>query len=169
MLFIPDARPLHVLDGSYQHVLTQHSLMYPLVLVKMTIVVLRVCLSFHSSNGNFTQCHHIGQVRVIFKLPSTSNHFETLQSKHLAYVEWFSPFTHSPEPLHGLHKVSRALSSKHRKSAIVEVSRIRQSIHLFPCFGGPWRSNWNPDNVLESCDTYLVNSFQNGQSYLTVY
>jgi hypothetical protein len=139
----------------------------------MIFVVLRVCLSF-SFSGHFTQQletgYRIGQVRVVFKLPpSAYNRFETLESKHLAYVEWFSPFTHSPEPLHGLHKVSRALPSELRKSAIVEVSRIHQSIHLFPCFGGSWRSNWNPDNVLESCDTYLVNSFQNRQSYLTVY
>jgi hypothetical protein len=121
--------------------------MYPLVLVKMIAVVLRVCLSF-SSNGHFTQQlkagYRIGQVRVVFKLPpSVHNRFETLESKHLAYVEWFSPFTRSPEPHHGLHKVSRALPSELRKSAIVEVSRIRQSIHLFPCFGGSWRSNWN--------------------------
>ena len=173
MLFMPDARPLHELDGIYQHVLTQHSSTYLLVLVKMIIVVLRVSLSF-SFSGDFTQWlkigYQIGQVRVVFKLPpSASNRFEALQSKHLAYVEWFSPFSQSPEPHHGLHKVSRALPSGRRKSAIVEVSRIHQSIHLFPCFGGPWRSNWNPDNVLESCDTFLVNSFQNRQSYLTVY
>jgi hypothetical protein len=141
--------------------------------VKTIIVVLKVCLSF-GSNGDFTQWlnlgYRIGQVRVVFKLPhSAYNRFESLWSKNLAYVEWFSPFAHSPEPLHGLHKVSRPLPSALRKSAVVEVSRIHQSIHLFPCFGGPWRSNWNPDTVLESCDMYLVNSFQNRQSYLTVY
>ncbi|KAF9782655.1 hypothetical protein BJ322DRAFT_1100637 [Thelephora terrestris] len=104
--------------------------------------------------------YHIGQHTITLNLYG---------QKHLAYVKWFSPFAHSPEPLHGLHKVSRPLPSALRKSAVVEVSRIHQSIHLFPCFGGPWRSNWNPDTVLESCDMYLVNSFQNRQSYLTVY
>lgn len=114
--------------------------------------------------------YRIAQVRVVFKLPpSAHRRFETLQSKHLAYVEWFSPFPRSPEPLHGLYKVSRELSDGLRKSAIIEVSSILQSIHLFPCFSGPWRSSWNSDTILESCDTYLVNSFQNRQSYLTVY
>ena len=114
--------------------------------------------------------YRIAQIRVVFKLPtSVHDRYETPQSKHLAYIEWFSPFTRSPEPHHGLHKVSRVLPSNLRESEIVEVSRICQSVHLFPCFGGAWRSSWTPETVLGKYDTYLVNSFQNRQSYLTVY
>ena len=114
--------------------------------------------------------YRVGQVRAVFKLPASAcGRFGTLQSKHLAYIEWFSPFTHMPEPHHGLRKVSRELSSSLRESEIIEVSRIRQSIHLFPCFSGAWRSSWTTETVLERCDTYLLNSFQNRQSYLSVY
>lgn len=168
---MPDAQPSRGEDGSYQRVLIPCSLTYPPVLTRTIFVVLRVrefpiqWPSYLTKPG-----YRLAQVRVVFKLPtSVHSRFETLQAKHLAYIEWFSPFTRSPEPHHGLHKVSRVLPRGLRESEIIEVSRIRQSIHLFPCFGGTWRSSWAPETVLDRCDTYLVNSFQNRQSYLTVY
>ena len=134
-------------------------------------MALKVRSSFGSnSHYSLTTGYRVAQVRVVFKLPrSVHDRFKTLESKHLAYVEWFSPFTRSPEPDHGLYKISRTPPSDVWGSEIVEVSRIHQSIHLYPCSGGTWCSSWTSDAVLERCDTYLVNPFQNRQSYLTVY
>ena len=40
----------------------------------------------------FDADYHVAQVRVVFKLPNVpSPHLQSLQLKHLAYVEWFSP------------------------------------------------------------------------------
>ena len=57
---------------------------------------------------------------------------------------------------------------EHREHAVVEVSAIRQSVQLFPCFNGSWRVNWTSDNVLEKCDTFFVDSFQNRQTYIDI-
>lgn len=111
----------------------------------------------------------VAQVRVVFRLPDPPDpRFQSLQSKHLAYVEWFSPFRALPEPHHGFYKLTRDPQLEHRQGEVIEVSRIRQSIQLFPCFSGSWRVSWNSDNVLERCDTFFVNSLQNRQTYLTM-
>lgn len=118
------------------------------------------CLN-HSYIGS-----RIARVRVIFQLPSLSDpRLQSLQSKHLAYIEWLSPFQTLAEPHHGLYKVTRP---EHQHSAVIEVSAIRQSIHLFPYFKGDWRVDWTSANVLEKCDTFFVNSLQNRQTYLTM-
>jgi hypothetical protein len=113
--------------------------------------------------------YRIAQVKVVFKLPQSGVRFQSLRSKHFAYVEWFSPFKRSPEPHHGLYRVSRNTQRAHREVAIIEVSKICQSVQLFPCFIRNWRVDWTPDSVLEKCDTFFVNALQNRQSYLTVY
>ena len=104
---------------------------------------------------------------MVFQLPSLPDpRLHSLKYKHLAYVEWFSPFQALPEPNHGLYKVTRDPRPGRRHGAVVEVSAIRQSVQLFPHFYGNWRADWTSDTVLYKCDTFFVNSFQNRQTYL---
>jgi hypothetical protein len=125
-----------------------------------------VLLNF-SSKMTLRKGYRVAQVKVVFKLPPSDARFKSLSSEHLAYIEWFSPFRPSPEPHHGLYQVSRSTQCMNREAAVIEVSRICQSVQLFPCFSRNWRVDWTPDNVLERCDTFLVNSLQNRKSYLT--
>ena len=101
---------------------------------------------------------------------TVTGHFpdESLQSKHLAYVKWFSHLRARPEPHHSLYKVTCNPQPERRCGEVIEVSRISQSVQLFPCFSGSWRVDWNTDNVLEKCDTFLVNSLQNRHTYLVL-
>ena len=111
----------------------------------------------------------VAQVRIIFKLPNLPDPcLKSLQSKHLAYVKWFSHLRARPEPHHGLYKVTRDPQPERRCGEVIEVSKISQSIQLFPCFSGSWRVDWNSENVLKKCDTFLVNSLQNRHTYLVL-
>jgi hypothetical protein len=134
--------------------------------------VFKVCHPYQTSRrdlNHFDTDFRVAQVRVVFKLPKLPDpRFKSLQSKHLAYIEWFSPFQALPEPHHGFYKVTRNPQVERRQGEVIEVSRILQSIQLFPCFSGSWRVDWDSDNVLERCDTFFVNSLQNRQTYLTM-
>lgn len=150
---------------SFPRVSTRSSLIRPLAINQMAMIAFRVSLT-HQIMYDICQLFSIGsrvaQVRAIFQLPKLADpHLQSLQSKHLAYIEWFSPFQILSEPHHGLYKVTRDPMPEHREHAVVEVSAIRQSVQLFPCFNGSWRVNWTSDNVLEKCDTFFVDSFQN--------
>jgi len=122
-----------------------------------------------SSDGLSEPDFRVAQVRIIFKLPKLSDpRLQSLQSRHLAYVQWFSHLRAHPEPHHGLYKVMQDPQSERRCGEVIEVSRISQSVQLFPCFNGSWRVSWNTDNVLEKCDTFFVNSLQNRHTYLVL-
>ena len=126
-----------------------------------------LCTFFSANHSIIGYC--VAQVKVVFKIPQSDTHFQSLHSKHLTYVEWFSPFRRAPEPHHGLYQISQSTQHVHREVTVIEISRICQSVQLFPCFSGSWRLNWTSDNVLEKCDTFFVNSLQTQQLYLTVY
>jgi hypothetical protein len=120
-----------------------------------------------------TQCvsndtnSRVSQVKVVFRLPKLSDpRFQPLQSKHLAYIEWFSQFRELPGPPHGLYKVTRNPQHERWEGEVIEVSKIRQSVHLFPCFSG----SWNSDNltVLKKCDAFFVNRLQSRRTYLVM-
>ena len=155
------------------HGLTLSSSTHPLKVNQMNMLVSKVSLIFQARGvkclNMFGTGSHIAQVRVIFKLPTLSDpRLQSLQSKHLAYIKWFSPFRAQSEPHHGFYKIMRDPQPGHRRSAVIEVSAICQSVHLFPCFSGSWRTDWTSDNVLEKCDTFFVNSLLNQQMYLTM-
>lgn len=159
--------------ANFLHGLTRSSLTCPLMVDQMNTVAFKVGLACCARAPAYLNCFGIGsriaQVRVIFKLPALSDpHLQSLGSKHLAYIEWFSPFRTVPELHHNLYKVTRDPRPDRRQSAVIEVSAIRQSVQLFPCFSGSWRVDWTSDNVLEECDTFFINSLQNRQTYLTI-
>ena len=88
-------------------------------------------------------------------------------------MEWY---THQgPEleadKVHGMYHISRATDSQgRRQGAVIPLSNIRQSCMLFPVFkGNREEANWQPDNVLDGTDAFLINNFLNKYSYQTIW
>ncbi|KAF9777395.1 hypothetical protein BJ322DRAFT_1102350 [Thelephora terrestris] len=89
--------------------------------------------------------YRVGQVRVVFALPSD---MDGVSTGLLAYVEWFTKFTASDHN-HEMFKLTRCLEGGKRIASIVPVSTIRRSVHLFPKFGPAVPDGWSSDNVLD--------------------
>jgi len=87
--------------------------------------------------------------------------------KHLAYVEWFTPIPATPDPKHGMYKVSRLIENGHRSASIIRAKTIICSIHLIPQFGPVMPREWNSFMVLDLCNTFYINAFPDVDSYLT--
>ncbi|KAG1810188.1 uncharacterized protein HD556DRAFT_1428325 [Suillus plorans] len=98
------------------------------------------------------QGFRVGQVRVIFALPPKSLPLllpPTVQvPKHLAYIEWFTPFSSAPDRRHGLYELS-----------IVPLANIVRSVHLIPSFGAVVPQEWTSDTVLDDCNDFWLNSY----------
>ncbi|KAH9030534.1 hypothetical protein EDB85DRAFT_2074297 [Lactarius pseudohatsudake] len=116
----------------------------------------------HGKNGN-----RIAQVRVVFQIPTKVVHdiFFHDAPTHLAYVEWFSPLSPTPDVNHLMYKVSRLMDGGRRSAAVIPVGSIIGSVHLIPRFG-PVTPDWNSFSVLEQCSIFYVNSFSDQDNYL---
>ncbi|KAG1886895.1 uncharacterized protein F5891DRAFT_1200490 [Suillus fuscotomentosus] len=105
----------------------------------------------------------VGQIQVIFSLPPKSIplFFPPMVRvpTHLAYVEWFTPFSPAPDRNSGLFKLSRSLCGGDRVTSIVSVADIERSVHLIPRFGVTAPRDWTSDTVLEDCDTFWFNPY----------
>jgi hypothetical protein len=113
----------------------------------------------------------IGQVRLVFQIPSKVHHqvFPLLDALpiHLAYVEWFSSLSAAPDPKHLMHRVSRSLQTDGSRCAeVIPVDSILCSVHLIPRFGPVTPRDWSSFTVLEQCHTFYVNPFTDRDSYL---
>ncbi|KIJ14108.1 hypothetical protein PAXINDRAFT_100326 [Paxillus involutus ATCC 200175] len=114
--------------------------------------------------------YRVGQVRTIFTIPQQARnlifgHANVGVPQHLAYVEWFTPFSPSPEPNHGMYKVTRSVVNGERLASIVPVANIRRSVRLIPKFGSVAPREWTSSNVLELCKTFFVNPFTDQHAY----
>jgi hypothetical protein len=115
----------------------------------------------------------MAQVRVVFTL--TDRALSSLFSsafrppRHLAYVEWFTPFKDAPEPNHRMYKISRSLSDGERVASIIPVSDICRSVHLIPKCGPIIPREWTSAMVLDDSSFFFVSPFLDRHTYLTVY
>ncbi|KAH9058056.1 hypothetical protein EDB87DRAFT_1675459 [Lactarius vividus] len=121
----------------------------------------------HGNHGN-----RIAQVRVVFRLPDKviPNLFpssDTTIPSYLAYVEWFSPLSATPDNNNLMYKVSRLIHQDRRRAAIVPIEGILCSVHLLPHLTGPvGPHNCNSFSVLDRCSTFYVNPFSDRHIYL---
>jgi hypothetical protein len=114
----------------------------------------------------------IAQVRAVFQIPNVAIPMvfplsETVAPTYLAYVEWFSALSTTPDPRHMLHKVSRLTRRGRRCAGIIPADSILGSVHLIPRFGQVVPRDWNCFTVLEQCDTFYINPFKDISTYLT--
>ena len=88
---------------------------------------------------------------------------------HLAYIEWFTPFSLHPDPNYLLYKISRHREQGIQQASIVPIDLIRNSVHLFPKPGPVIPALWTSSNVLEECRFFYVNSLTDRFVYSTLY
>jgi hypothetical protein len=115
------------------------------------------------------QAHRVGQVRAVFSI-GTAAAQRLFRSghppKHLAYIEWFTPFRPRREPHYGMFKISRSIHGNSRLASVVVVSRIIQSIHLFPCVGPTISRAETSSTIIDNYDSFLVNPYSDRHSFL---
>jgi hypothetical protein len=90
------------------------------------------------------------------------------QSRHFAYIDWFTKFPAQPDPNHGLYKVSLLRRNQEQQSSMVPIGNIWQSVHLLPAFGQTANRDWKSSNVLDKATHFYVNSFSSRFAYSTV-
>lgn len=114
----------------------------------------------------------MGQVLCVFTLPAAAiySFFQHLPNPgHLAYVEWFTPFSKlQPGRYHGLYKVSRHHIDRVQQASVVPVELIERSVQLVPDFGVTAPAHWKSSNVLQLADNFYVNPFSDRFSYSTL-
>lgn len=116
----------------------------------------------------------VGQIRVVFSVPENAVrhlfHGDIQPPQYLAYIEWFTPFTRSPEPNSKMYRVKRAAHSDGRKLAsIIPLSLVKQSVHLIPKWSHRVPNEWSSDNVLNLSPSFFLNSFKEHHTYFNVY
>ncbi|KAI0039049.1 hypothetical protein FA95DRAFT_1585366 [Auriscalpium vulgare] len=122
------------------------------------------------------QGFRVVQVRMIFTLSRTAAiaafpNATPARSppQHLAYVEWFSRFQNVPEANNIMYRVQRAHDGHKRMSSIIPAAEILRSVHLIPKFGAVAPRDWSSSNVLDRCSRFLVNSFSDRNTYISIY
>ena len=104
---------------------------------------------------------------MVFSLPDNVSELFSSQitpPEHLAYVEWFTA-PRAPDPNHLLYKIRREMKNGARKASVIPVANIRRSAHLFPNFGPVAPRSWTSATVLETCETFFVNSTSDRHMY----
>ncbi|KAK1224627.1 hypothetical protein PQX77_012466 [Marasmius sp. AFHP31] len=123
-----------------------------------------------TNDTNLLKAYRIGRVRLIFAL--SQNDMARLFTavphanwpKHMAYIEWYSPFKSTVDPNHLLHKVSRVrFLDGGGMASVVDVSDIVRSVPLSvpltPKFGKVADRSWTSSNVMDKCDEFYVNPY----------
>ncbi|KAI0819805.1 hypothetical protein BC628DRAFT_1400685 [Trametes gibbosa] len=117
------------------------------------------------------QGYHVAQLRLVFRLSKAACEDlfpDVLAPGHLAYIEQFTSFT-APDTVHSLYKVNRQRDATGaRLASVVEVRNIRRSCHLLPVAGAVVPREWTSSTVLQSSDSFWVNSFSDLHMYMTL-
>jgi hypothetical protein len=118
----------------------------------------------------------VGRLKVIFRLPDSipsvmDDAIVVWPKEHLAYVEWLT-LSNQPGRYHKMYSVSKAIVQNDIVPGdIVSLSTICQSCHLIPHLGPntSWPSNWKSSNVLDLCDSFLLNNWSSKFAYQTLW
>ncbi|KAH6911153.1 hypothetical protein BKA70DRAFT_1099609, partial [Coprinopsis sp. MPI-PUGE-AT-0042] len=104
----------------------------------------------------------VRRLRCIFSLPAAARHCFPSKTppSHLAYVEWFTPFSKvQPGRHHGMYTVSHVHDKGVPRVSIIPVTLIESSSHLIPNFGPVAPIVWKSSNVLDLASSFYVNPF----------
>ncbi|KAJ3562007.1 hypothetical protein NP233_g9840 [Leucocoprinus birnbaumii] len=125
-----------------------------------------------ASIGDIQGCS-VARVRCIFSLPESAVDLwfpNGWSHTHLAYVEWYTPFSQSRlDPNSRLYQVAPLVKNGEAQVSVVPISLIIQSVHLLPKFGPVAPADWKPSSVLDEAKTFYVNSFTDRLTYSTIY
>lgn len=118
----------------------------------------------------------MARLRIIFCLPKMVNRDGFPESAPvnwpthpLAYVTWFTRFKSAPDNDTGMYRIEPARDSKAQaQGIIIPLTDIRQSCMLTPS-KATWDPAWTKENILDKCDSFLVNNMQSKYSYQTIY
>ncbi|EIN13305.1 hypothetical protein PUNSTDRAFT_59004 [Punctularia strigosozonata HHB-11173 SS5] len=113
----------------------------------------------------------VARVRVFFKVPEQFSKamftdYGVSSPGHLAFVEWYTPPS-SKNRHHQMYSVTRKRGQP--KVGIIEVCKIRRNCQLFPMFGEKADKSWSSTNVLDRCEKFLVNNFQDQHAYQSLW
>jgi hypothetical protein len=95
----------------------------------------KLLISYHSFVLlNTSADFRVVQIRAIFRIPEKANNIlfnpGVSVPKHLAYVEWFSPFTQNPDRIPEMYKVARGMKDGKRIASIIPLAQISCSVLL---------------------------------------
>ena len=123
----------------------------------------------------------VGRLRVIFKLPENLDIWDAPDAPHawpkghLAYVEWYR-LSAATGLHHNTFTVNKSpLQNDIIPGDIIPVSTIRQSCQLIPYYTNTssstmiWPKAWTSQNVLDLCNSFLLNNWATKHSYQTIY
>lgn len=122
----------------------------------------------------------VGQIRIVFKLPENlvtsvfGSHLPASILDPLVYIDWFSRPPSHPDKNNGMFKITRPVDVTKRDAAILPLTSIRRSCHLFPHFpkgkvSSTKAKEWTSDTVLELCDTFHINNYVDMHAFQTIY
>ncbi|KAL1667054.1 hypothetical protein GGG16DRAFT_59260 [Schizophyllum commune] len=117
--------------------------------------------------------YRVGRIRAIFSIPQQHLRHVFLPgvrvARHLAYIEWYTPFSTRADPDNLMYKISPVHIDGGILSSVTPLAHIRRSVHLFPKFGRTAPTEWTSSNVLDLCKTFYVNSFADKHLYRVLY
>ncbi|KJA23030.1 hypothetical protein HYPSUDRAFT_138406, partial [Hypholoma sublateritium FD-334 SS-4] len=132
-------------------------------------------INFNNSGPAGVAGYCVGRIHCIFSIPCRGilHWFPTGPVNipaHLAYVEWFTPFSCAIfEPNSRLYNIKPLIANGQRQASIIPISLIRQSVHLYPKFSAIAPTEWKSSNVLNLATSFYVNPFSDRFPYTTLF
>jgi hypothetical protein len=112
--------------------------------------------------------YRVAQVKLIFRLnvPPSSPFFMV----PLLLVYWFTHPLPRPEKDVKMYQLKRRFTSDGRPLAsIVEMGSVARFVQLIPRLGRKVHPDLTKDNVMDRCNTFLLNSFTDKEIYQAVW